>query len=144
MWPSCSSSSLKRRGPDKRLMTISRMQTSPTRRMARPIGVVALQASGLAAGCSRSALFMATVYHTINKKATSLTIGTFYDTLTFIKKEKRGIAAEEERSLFPERVGNRKERSGLLMSTTLSLGLLILRLGAGLTLTGHGLQKRFG
>ncbi|GER82888.1 MAG: DoxX family protein [Thermogemmatispora sp.] len=30
------------------------------------------------------------------------------------------------------------------MSTTLSLGLLILRLGAGLTLTGHGLQKLFG
>jgi putative oxidoreductase len=72
-------------------------------------------------------------------KATFLTTLTFYDTLTFIKK-----AVEMElrfaRSFTTETLSKRIS----FMTITISIALLILRLGVGLTLAGHGAQKLFG
>jgi Potassium-transporting ATPase A subunit len=55
--PMSSSSSLKRFGPRRRPMMMSRTQVSPIKRMARPIGLVP-QASGISVICSSSAVFI--------------------------------------------------------------------------------------
>jgi putative oxidoreductase len=72
-------------------------------------------------------------------KATFLTTLTFYGTLTSVKK---AIAKELRfaRSFTAETL----LKGTSFMTITISIALLILRLGVGLTIAGHGVQKLFG
>jgi putative oxidoreductase len=74
------------------------------------------------------------------RKATLLTNLTFYDTFTSIEK----IRDEKRNLLFALSLSVRTLLKGTsFMTVTMSIALLLLRLGVGLTLAGHGVQKLF-
>jgi putative oxidoreductase len=75
------------------------------------------------------------------RKATFLTTLAFYDTLTFIREVTDEIRNEHAIMLSSVQIFL---KGTSFMTVTMSIALLLLRLGVGLTLAGHGVQKLFG
>src|SRR5438105_5087433 len=75
------------------------------------------------------------------RKTTFLTALTFCGTLTSKRK-----VLEEKRNLRVARFFSVQTllKGTSLMTVTMSIALLVLRLAVGLTLAGHGVQKLFG